>query len=87
MCLNLSLFLLWLLLVVALSAVMTVFIQLKLSCDDIDSGDVDLECLPGNSKTNSITILYELIFKKQHFLTNNFNQLLTFNCLPLCHVV
>lgn len=51
MCVNFSLFLLWLLLVVALSAVMTVFIQLKLSCDDIDSGDVDLECLPGNNYT------------------------------------
>ena len=70
MCVNLSLFLLWLLLVVALSAVMTVFIQLKLSCDDIDSSDFDMmDCLPGNSKTDSITILYDLIFKKQHFLT------------------
>ena len=51
MCMNLSVFVLWLLITLALSAILTVFVMLKLSCDDVQSSNTltSLDCLPSSS--------------------------------------
>ena len=51
MLINFIFFILWLLLLMALSALLTVFIQLKLSCNEIgDGGFEESTCLPRGSE-------------------------------------
>ena len=83
MCMNLSVFVLWLLITLALSAILTVFVMLKLSCDDVQSSNTltSLDCLPSSSMSlpHPLTTIHNhhhtLTIHNHHTLTIHNHQL------------